>query len=419
MHTTPRTSASALDLLRATFVAATVACASAGPSMANAQTVASPRPRPAPEAIVHDFDSQSGSNPHTGLVLAADGNFYGTTFAGAAGLGTVFKLTPDGTMSVLHSFTGIDGAQPASGLVRGGDGDLYGLTSGGGAFNGGTAYKISPGGAFTLLHDFDPATEGHDAYLGALVQGPDGSFYGVTSQGGPLGRGVAFKMTPGGDVSVLHAFSGGAGDGTSPVGGLTLASDGNFYGVTVQGGTHNAGTLYRLTPAGALSILLNFGGSTRAPAGPQAAPVQGPDGMLYGTTGTGGRFQFYGTVYRTSFDGASFTVLHSFAGGVGNTDNPNTDGWNPIGSLFLASDGNLYGVTNEGGAHQNISPFGDGVLFRVSPAGNCTVAYDFGATAQDGSAPLAGVVQRGRFLVGTTVHGGTVGDGTVFRFTVR
>ncbi len=91
----------------------------------------------------------------------------------------------------------------------------------------------------------------------------------------------------------------------------------------------------------------------------------------------------------------------------------------PIGSLYLASDGYFYGVTNEGGANQNISPFGDGILFRVSPAGSYAVAYPFGATAQDGSAPLAAVIQSGRYLVGTTVHGGTVGEGTVYRFTVR
>ena len=375
--------------------------------------------RPPVERVVHAFTGSDGAGPVTGLVVGDDSNLYGTSYTGGSGLGTVFRLSAAGRLTVLHRFGGSDGALPAVGLVAAADGDFYGLTSGGGAANGGTAYRISKTGVFTLLHAFDPATEGYNAYLGALVQGADGNFYGVNSQGGPGGRGVAFRMTPGGSVTVLHAFSGLDGDGISPIGGLVPAGDGGFYGATLQGGLHGGGTLYRLDTSGELRYLYHFSVDTPAPAFPQAAPVPGPDGFLYGSTGTGGAHQFYGTVYKVRPDGQGFAVLHDFAGGVGNVDSPNSDGWSPIGSLVLGGDGSFYGVTSEGGTNTTVSTSGDGIVFRVSPAGDYAVAHAFGASAQDGSGPAAGLVQRGRFLFGTTRHGGTGGEGTVFSLMPR
>ncbi len=190
-----------------------------------------------------------GANPVAGLVQASDGNFYGTTAYGVGfALGTVFKMTPGGTLTTLHSFTGNDGAYPSAGLVQGIDGNLYGTTAQGGNLeacsNGcGTIFKITPGGTLTTLHSFD-GSDG-SASIAALWQASDGDFYGTTSQGGANNHGAIFKMTPGGTLTTLHSLTGR--DGDAPFAGLVQASDGNFYGTTGLGGAYGYGTAFRLS----------------------------------------------------------------------------------------------------------------------------------------------------------------------------
>jgi uncharacterized repeat protein (TIGR03803 family) len=170
-----------------------------------------------------------------------DGNLYSTTQGGgtnAPPFGTVFQLTPSGTMTRLYSFTnGTDGAFPNSGLTLGTDGNLYGTAVNGGLAYG-TIFKITTAGTFTPMHSFNGNTEG----LGPNtppIQGNDGNYYGTTGNGG-TNFGTVYKMTPAGVVTVIYTFDGVAPHGRYPRA-LVLGTDGNFYGTARGGGTNNSG----------------------------------------------------------------------------------------------------------------------------------------------------------------------------------
>ena len=202
---------------------------------------------------LHTFDGTDGNNPQAGLIQATDGNFYGTTFSGGtsnycdSGCGTVFKMTPSGSLTTLHSFSGTDGYNVYAGLVQGTDGNFYGTTFNGGAQNVGEVYKITPSGTLTVLHTFD-GTDG-DYPRAALIQATDGNFYGTTFQGGAYGQGTVFAITPSGSLTTLYSFchQSGCADGANPIGGVIQASDGNFYGTTNAEGADNSGTIFKLS----------------------------------------------------------------------------------------------------------------------------------------------------------------------------
>ncbi len=165
--------------------------------------------------VLYSFDGTHGFFPYGGLTLGTDGNFYGSTYAGGRsysgstnGWGTVFKVTPSGSLTVLHNFIGgIDGAWPYAPPIQGNDGNLYGTTTLGGTHgNNGTVYKISPSGTFTPLYQFDYA-HGSDAFA-PLVQGTDGRFYGTAAFGGSTGNGIVFKIDAAGNLDVLFNFDG-------------------------------------------------------------------------------------------------------------------------------------------------------------------------------------------------------------------
>ncbi len=260
-----------------------------------------------------------GSGPAGGLVQGSDGNFYGTTEKGGAyGAGTVFKITPSGTppttytLTTLYSFCSqsgcTDGGSPQVGLVQGSDGNFYGTTNSGGTNSGGTVFQITPSGTLTTLYSFcsqSGCTDGLHAYA-ALIQGNDGNLYGTTYNGGTHSQaGTVFKINPnsppGTGLTTLYSFCAQSSatesctDGEYPYGGLVQASDGNFYGTTAAGAL-TAGTVFEITPSGTpptiytLTTLYTFctqSGCTDGGA-PFGALVQGSDGKLYGTT------SFYG-----------------------------------------------------------------------------------------------------------------------------
>ena len=206
---------------------------------------------------LHSFAGSDGQFPFGTVIQGSDGNFYGTTIqGGASGAGTVFKMDTSGvvpTVTTLHSFAGSDGSQPYGGLIQGSDGNFYGMTTIGGASDKGTVFMITPSGALTTIHSF----AGSDGQLpfGELTHGSDGNFYGTTSQGGASfnpatfqsGYGSVFKITPAGAVTTLHSFAGSAAnDGSLPYGGPIQASDGSFYGTTEGGGLSYVGVAYRI-----------------------------------------------------------------------------------------------------------------------------------------------------------------------------
>ncbi|MFZ0686700.1 MAG: choice-of-anchor tandem repeat GloVer-containing protein [Terriglobales bacterium] len=278
-----------------------------------------------------------GALPYAGLVLASDGNFYGTTSQGgtADGIsGTVFRITPTGTLTTLHSFDNTDGADSSAPLLQAANGDLYGIAEHGGSFNAGTFFKITMHGAFTSLYNF----AGGDLNA-PLLQATDGNFYSTSESAGDYGYGMIFKLTPSGHFSILHSFD--STDGSAPACGLLQASDGGLYGTTYQGGSNNScengcGTVFKITLAGALTTLHNFDGTDGS--NPIAALIQATDGNFYGTTYAGGTAGDWGTVFKMTPTG-KVTTLHSFAG---------TDGAQPYGPVSQDTSGNLYGTATNG-----------------------------------------------------------------------
>jgi uncharacterized repeat protein (TIGR03803 family) len=350
---------------------------------------------------LHSFDcATDGCAPEAGLVQAADGNFYGTTPSGGAeGRGTVFKITPAGVFTTLHSFAcATEGCDSSAPLIQATDGNLYGTTLDGGAGNGGTVFKITTAGVFTRLHAFDCATDGCVSDAG-LIQATDGNLYGTTSIGGAGDAGTVFKITTAGAFSTLHAFDCDT-EGCGPVASLIQATDGNLYGTTEVVGPGNGGTLFKITTAGTFSMLHAFDCATEG-CMPVAGLIQAPDGTFYGTTSFGG-VTGGGTVFSFTSAGV-FATLHSFDCDV--------DGCVPAASLLRATDGTLYGTTSAGGVNAA------GTLFAITPAGALTTLHVFGC-GPEGCNPRAGLVlaTNGNFY-GTTGGGFSFGQGTVFTIT--
>ncbi len=224
-----------------------------------------------------------------GLATDLAGNLYGTTGTGGTlNAGTIFKLTPGGTLTTLHSFqyNDRDGGYPTVGLTFGKDGKLYGVTPGGGASRAGVVFQITPTGTFKLLHSFR-SNGASPTQSCMLVRGIDGNFYGTTSNFRTVDLPeTVYQITPTGVFTEIHTFGGDEGSG--PVGGLVQAPDGNFYGVTSTGGLYGFGTLYRVGPAGAFMTLHAFNGQEEGSAVAAAPLVVGTDGKLYGMTTSGG-----------------------------------------------------------------------------------------------------------------------------------
>ena len=281
-----------------------------------------------------------GADPAASLIQASDGNFYGTTvMGGASSGGTIFKMTPAGAITTLHSFAGPEGYHPYAPLVQGHDGNFYGTANSGGAHDIGSVFKITPSGTFTALHFFN-YTYGEGGYPGPLVAGSDGYFYGVTSNGGGDNLGTVFQISADGSTfNTLYYFASSVGK--HPSGALLQGRDGNFYGVSPLGGSNGYGTVFRITPSGVASVIYTFcpQGDCTAGGSPNGALLQTSDGNFYG--GAGGGTYDGGVIFKVT-PGGALTTLHSFN---------RTDGLNPAGTLVQGSDGNFYGTTVQGGAH--------------------------------------------------------------------
>ncbi len=393
---------------------------------------------------LYSFCSQTncddGEVPWAGLVQGTDGNLYGTTvFGGHSGHGTAFKITLEGSLRTLYRFcsqTGCpDGYDPYAGLLQGTDGNFYGTTASGGSScqpgGCGTAFTLSSAGALTTLVSFDDS----DGALpqAALIQATNGNFYGTSYEGGAYGSGEVFELTPNGTVTTLHSFCERVpcGGGALPSAGLIQAADGNFYGVTAEGGTGSGcedkdgcGTVFKITPAGNFTVLYSFCSATGCPDGedPQGPLVQATDGNFYGTTTyDGDSANGGGTVFRITPQGV-LTTLHSFC-----SQSNCADGAEPYAGVIQATDGNLYGTTYKGGLYNDESNYG-GTIFKITLSGTLTTLYNFCSQANcaDGSLPTGVITEdTNGTLYGTTYGGGesstrcaALGCGTVFSLSV-
>lgn len=246
---------------------------------------------------------------------------------GATGCGTIFKITPQGSMTTLHQFCATDcedGQNPYDALIQAADGDFYGTNyySGNSSspncpYGCGVVFKINSAGTLRTVYSFCSQTNCADGQYStaALVQGTDGNFYGTTFQGGVNGQGIAFKLTPEGVLTILYSFCSQqkCADGSSPNAGLIQATDGNFYGTTSSGG-YGYGTAFQITPAGVLTTIHRFNNTDGND--PYAGLVQRTDGVLYGETEFGGT-SGYGTVYRLALGLPPFVEAVPSTGKVG------------------------------------------------------------------------------------------------------
>jgi len=370
------------------------------------------------------FNGRNGGIPEAGMVQATNGDFYGTTESGGAYReGVVFKITPSGTLTTLYSFCAQsgcpDGARPYAGLIQATDGDLFGTTYYGGAYGNGAVFKITLSGTLTTIYSFcaqSGCPDGSGAGAG-LIQATNGDLYGTTYSGGAYGDGTVFKITPSGTLTTLYSFCAQSEctDGENPSAGLIQATNGDLYGTTLAGGAHGGGTVFEITPSGALTTLYGFcADSTCADgANPYAGLTQATNGEFYGTTTLGGAYSS-GTVFEITASGA-LTTLYSFcAEGF-----PCVDGDFPYAGLVQGTDGNLYGTTDDGGPEAYL-----GTIFKITPGGTLTTLYSFCTPTAStcGYNPSAGLFQatNGDFYGTTTLGGGygAEGFGTVYSFAV-
>jgi uncharacterized repeat protein (TIGR03803 family) len=357
--------------------------------------------------LLYQFRSGPGGiNPYAGVVRDLKGNLYGTTYNdGAFASGTVFRINPASKEKVLHSFseTDGDGAFPWYGtLARDPTGNLYGTTITGGIKGElccGTVFKVTASGEETVLYRFS-GINGDGFSQAGVVRDSSGNLYGTTQNGGPDNAGTVFKLDPAGQKTVLYSFTGST-DGAYPMAGVVLDAKGNLYGTTFEGGLYDFGgygTVFKVDPAGTETVLYTFMGSNDGGT-PEAGVIRDAEGNLYGTTYSGGT-NGLGTVFEVNTNRQE-TVLHNFAGG--------TDGWLPVdGSLVRDTAGNLYGTTPQGGS----TDFG--VVFKIDPKGNETVLHTF--SGGDGKIPYGTLVlDKAGNLYGTTYEGGAYGGGVVFK----
>jgi uncharacterized repeat protein (TIGR03803 family) len=257
--------------------------------------------------------------------------------------------------------------------------------------------------SFNTIYDFgdhtgDPLSP---TAVGVIAQGRDGNLWSTTLSGGTNNMGTAFKLTPGGKLTVVYNFTSTTGQ---PASGLTLGTNGNFYGATFNGGTGTAcvggcGTVFELTPSGKLTVLWNFTGGNDGQF-PYSGPIEGTDGNFYGTTYQGGT-NAVGTIYQLTPSG-KLTTIYQFDA---------IRGAFPIGPLVQASDGNLYGTTAGFG-------FNYGTIFKIVPSGSFPLTLLFSFDVFDGAYPYAGLVQGSDAkLLGTTTGASLFGD--VFDITAK
>jgi uncharacterized repeat protein (TIGR03803 family) len=301
---------------------------------------------------LHTFVGSDGTES-LGLIQALDGNLYGTTpDGGSNGVGSVFRLGLDGSFTNIYCFAGTtNGSNPSSPLVQGTDGYLYGTTSLGGTYGDGIVFRISLAGGFTNLYSFTTGRgDGYGAFAQNLVQGRDGYFYGMTFYGGNTngsGSGTIFRIGADGSFSNLWTFTGGS-DGANPYAGLSVGGDGNFYGTTDEGGAHQLGTVFRISPSGVFTSLWSFTGGDDGSL-PETGLVQGSDGNFYGVAALGALG--HGTIFRMTPSG-SLTNVYTFTNG--------SDGAVPSFTLVQGVDGSFFGTADYGGDN------GYGTVFKLS-----------------------------------------------------
>lgn len=429
--------------LRPTLLMAGLAMGLSAP-IAQAQTV---------QTTLHAFATTTGARPIGSLLLAPDGNLWGTTTEGGAnGAGVVFRIATDGSgYTVAHAFAAAtdglnaDGREPRGPLTVGSDGRLYGGTTNGGPGSTGTLYSIDPSTlsfrtefVFEERSTTNPSIAGGRPQFGISDAG-DGFYYGGTTVGGANDSGTLFRLrlataTDDAELTTLHSFAARTfrqpgndddrnDDGWNVEGNL-VRSAGRLYGATSEGGPNDTGTLFRINPDGSGFTTLfrfaaiddedvNVGGAI-----PEGRLALAADGTIYGTTQRGGR-SGSGVIYRIDPATDAVSVVYEF---LPRTDGSrtSTDSSRPASGLVSGPDGALYGAGRDGGAAAN------GGVFRYTPGQpGVQLLYSFSAADAngrngDGIGPGSGVIigTSPTLLYGVTNDGGSNGVGTLYRLDI-
>jgi uncharacterized repeat protein (TIGR03803 family) len=272
--------------------------------------------------------------------------------------------------------------------------------------------SLSDAQVLSDIYDFGGIPDDGQSPVG-LVLGTNGNFYGVTRNGGTNGDGSLFQLTVAGVETPLYSFKDG-NDGSSPGAGLTQGTNGLFYGVAEVGGSNGFGSIFSITTNGAFTALHAFVLPRSTKTGlitnsdgytPSAALILSTNGNFYGSAAQGGT-NGYGTLFQMTHQ-AKVTVLYSFSN--------NVDGGAPKASLFQFTNGYFYGTTTTGGSN------GLGTLFQLSPVGKLTALYSF-TGGDDGGIPEAALSSgHDGSLYGTCTTGGNSdsGSGTIFKTTTN
>jgi uncharacterized repeat protein (TIGR03803 family) len=363
---------------------------------------------------LYSFDGTIGEVPYGGLALGTDGNFYGATNRGGpSGFGSVYKITPAGVINTLHAFTNTgDGTNPSSAPVLGNDGNFYGTTSGVDVTvteADSTIYKITPTGVFTVVRTINPATEGSNA--GSIILGADGNFYGGTASGGADGWGTLFRVTPTGVFTLMHTFSNLA-DGRQ---GATLAqaANGTFYGATYLGGANSVGVVFKMTPTGTFTKLHDLDGATDG-VGVTGNMSVGTDGNFYNVAGSAGANNS-GTLFKVTPAGVFSKVLDFGGANQGST---------PGSGLIQATSGLFYGSTEFGGTgnasvfyklNEHLAPFASLISFSGKESAGIGIlgqGFTSGSVVAFGGVPATSIARLGTTFISATVPSGAL-TGTV------
>ncbi|MGH6889632.1 MAG: choice-of-anchor tandem repeat GloVer-containing protein [Rhizomicrobium sp.] len=318
------------------------------------------------ETVLYIFSEGIGGFGPGGLTMDQKGDLYGGTFGGGSnGCGVVFEVSPSGQEKTVHDFAGPpdDGCIAQGTLIRDAKRQLFGTTSGGGKNRDGTVFEMTPRGTVTLLHSFKLGRKGNFPAAGVIMD-TNGNFYGTNAHGGSKESGNAYELTPKGVETVLHTFKDSPKDGSEPLAGVIMNASGDLFGVTYYGGNpgcaadRGCGIVFEIAPGGRETVLHFFSGKHGDGANPEGGLISDNSGNLYGTTEYGGGRNACngtygcGTVFEIAPDGTE-TILHSFGNG--------NKGANPVAGLVADSSGNLYGTTQFGGT------YGYGTVFEITP----------------------------------------------------
>lgn len=350
----------------------------------------------------------TGGNPLSNLAVGANGNLYGmNAYGGPVTLGTLFEYVPGATAITkkIDFSNSSNGSNPQGGLVYApSNGFLYGMTSVGGANGSGVLFDIDPANsAYRNMVELSPVLTGASP-AGSLVLATNSKLYGLTSSGGVNGDGVLFEYTPGTFSVTKRIDFLSATNGSNPQGSLVLASNGKMYGMTSQGGSAGNGVLFEYDPASPTVLTVKYSFTNYADgANPKGSLMLAANGKLYGMTNQGGTFG-YGVVFEYDVTANTYTKKVDFTG---------ANGQYPYGDLTQASNGKLYGMTSGGGANSA------GVIFEFDPvAGSAAVKHDF-VTSTTGSLPQGTLTEVAPgFLFGMTYSGGSSNNGVLFKYDI-